>query len=140
MLVRRSSAAGQRFLALVREGRGLKASARAAGIDKGIGYRWLREAFVELRDAGVSVVGAQHQLGYKSPLVAGWEQARVAAGPDRRHHLAVDRSLEDAFWGGLPARRQHRRGRPRSRSGRVDDLPVVAATVRRVTRGRCHGA
>jgi hypothetical protein len=66
---------------LVREGHGLKPSARAAGIGKETGYRWLREAFVELRKAGVSGVVAQQQLGYSSPLVLEWEQARPTAGP-----------------------------------------------------------
>ena len=96
--MRRSSAVGRRFLASIRDGNGLKASARAAGIDKETGYRWLREAFVELRDDGVSVVEAQQQLGYLSPLVAGWERARIAAGTDPRHHLAVDRAVETRFW------------------------------------------
>ncbi len=98
MHLRRSSAAGSRFLALVREGRGLKPSARAAGIGKATGYRWLREAFVELRAAGVGVAEAQEQLGFASPLVLDWERGRVAAGSSGRHHLAVDEAVEDVFW------------------------------------------
>jgi transposase, IS30 family len=38
-----TSAAGVRFLSSVKEGRGLKRSAREAGVDKEVGYRWLRE-------------------------------------------------------------------------------------------------
>jgi hypothetical protein len=41
MYLRRDSAAGVRFLAAVKEGRGLKPSARAAGSGKQTGYRWL---------------------------------------------------------------------------------------------------
>jgi IS30 family transposase len=50
-----SSAAGVRFLTSVREGRGLKRSAREAGIGKEIGYRWLREAYVAYRRGGKSI-------------------------------------------------------------------------------------
>ena len=98
MYLRRSSAVGRRFLASIREGHGLKPSARAAGIGKETGYRWLREAFVELREAGVGVVEAQQQLGYSSPLVLEWEQARLAAGPERHHHLAHGLAIEETFW------------------------------------------
>jgi len=73
MYLRADSAAGVRFLSSVREGRGLKASARAAGVGKETGYRWLREAFLVLRSQGVGVDEAQSQLGYRSPLVQGWE-------------------------------------------------------------------
>ncbi|MGI3782525.1 MAG: hypothetical protein ACRYG2_17320, partial [Janthinobacterium lividum] len=79
MYLRRDSALGRRFLGLVREGNGLKPSARAAGVGKETAYRWLREAFVELRQAGVGVVETQQQLGYSSPLVLEWERVRLAA-------------------------------------------------------------
>lgn len=52
MLHRSSSAAGVRFLASIKEGRGLKPSAREAGIDKEVGYRWLRERYLDLRRDG----------------------------------------------------------------------------------------
>lgn len=52
MYLRADSAAGVRFLSSVREGRGLKPSARAAGVGKETGYRWLREAFVSAAGAG----------------------------------------------------------------------------------------
>jgi len=98
MHLRRDSALGRRFLGSVREGHGLKPSARAAGIGKETAYRWLREAFVELRTDGVGVVEAQQQLGYPSPLVLEWERVRLAAGPNPRHHLAHDPAVEETFW------------------------------------------
>ena len=96
MYLRRDSPAGVRFLAAVKDGRGLKPSARAAGVGKETGYRWLRESFSELRQQGVSVIAAQAKLGYHSPLVLEWEARR--AGDPGRHHLAVDVTVEDAFW------------------------------------------
>src|SRR5215217_257725 len=50
-----TSAPGVRFLTSVREGRGLKRSAREAGIGKETGYRWLREAYVAHRRGGKSI-------------------------------------------------------------------------------------
>jgi len=98
MHLHRDSAAGVRFLAAVREGRGLKPSARAAGVGKETGYRWLREAFGALREQGLSVLEAQAMLGYSSALVLGWDAQRTAGLRDGRHHLAVDASVEDLFW------------------------------------------
>jgi hypothetical protein len=68
------SAAGVRFLAAVQEVRGVKPSARAAGVGKATGYRWLREAFLALREYGCSVEDAQAELGYFSPLALVWDQ------------------------------------------------------------------
>jgi IS30 family transposase len=84
-------------LAGVKEGRGIKPSARAAGIGKETGRRWLREAFVEFRERGLSVEAAQAELGYASPLIVQWDRRRLE---DRsgRHHLAVDVAVEGAFW------------------------------------------
>ncbi len=95
MYLRADSAAGVRFLSSVREGRGLKASARAAGVGKETGYRWLREAFLVLRSQGVGVDETQSQLGYRSPLVQGWECDWLARDGDGRHHLAVPVSVEE---------------------------------------------
>jgi transposase len=53
----------------MREGRGLKPAARAAGVGKATGYRWLREAFLALREDGFSVEDAQAELGYYSVRV-----------------------------------------------------------------------
>ena len=33
----------------------------------------------------------------------GWEQARLAAGPDPRHHLARDLAVEETFWAAFDA-------------------------------------
>jgi len=98
MHLRSDSAAGVRFLASVRDGRGVKPSARAAGVDKETGYRWLREEFVALRGQGVGVEEAQAALGCSSSRAAAWEQRRAARCGDGRHHLAVDAKVEDAFW------------------------------------------
>lgn len=98
MYLRSDSAAGVRFLAAVKEGRGLKPSARAAGIGKATGYRWLRESFVALRGQGFSVEAAQAELGFCSPLMLEWEEQRLARPRDGRHHLAAGADVEDAFW------------------------------------------
>jgi IS30 family transposase len=82
----------------MREGRGLKPSARAAGVGKETGYRWLRESFVALRDDGLNVTEAQAALGYVSPLMAGWDRQRDARAGEWRHHLAVDADIEHTFW------------------------------------------
>jgi IS30 family transposase len=95
--LRRDSAAGVRFLAAVKEGRGLKPSARAAGIGKQTGYRWLRESFVTLREQGMSVEAAQSELGFVSPLMLEWDKQH-ANGRAGRHHLRVGEDVEDAFW------------------------------------------
>jgi transposase, IS30 family len=97
MHLRSDSAAGVRFLASMREGRGIKPSARAAGVGKETGYRWLREAYVRLRDQGLTRADAQAELGYCSPLVASWDDQRAARG-DGRHHLAVEVAVEAIFW------------------------------------------
>lgn len=98
MYLRSDSAAGIRFLASVREGRGIKPSARAAGVGKETGYRWLREAFLVLRERGVSAVDAQAELGHYTPLALVWEQARAEGGGSSRHHLARAANVEEAFW------------------------------------------
>jgi IS30 family transposase len=61
-----SSAAGVRFLGSIREGHGLKPSAREAGIDKEVGYRWLRERYLNLRREGRSPTEATAELGFTS--------------------------------------------------------------------------
>lgn len=101
MHLQRDCPSGIRFLAAVKEGRGLKPSARAAGVGKETGYRWLRESFTALRQQELSVAAAQAELGFHSPLVLEWEARRVIGG--RRHHLSVDVAVEDAFWRSLLA-------------------------------------
>jgi len=49
MYLSSSSPTGVRFLASIKQGNGLKPSARAVGIDKEIGYRWLRESYLRFR-------------------------------------------------------------------------------------------
>lgn len=98
MYLRSDSAAGVRFLVLVREGRGLKASARAAGIGKETGYRWLREAYCALRGQGLDPVKAQQQLGFVSTRAAAWERDYAAGRGSARHHRRVTVDVEDAFW------------------------------------------
>ena len=63
MLHRSSSAAGVRFLASIKEGRGLKPSARDAGIHKEVGYRWLRQKYLDLRRDGRSQAEPPAELG-----------------------------------------------------------------------------
>lgn len=96
MHLERDSAAGRRFLAAVKEGRGPNRSARAAGVFKETGYRWLRESFLVLRGQGLSVEEAQVELGYFSPLIARWDQQYPSGA--RRHHLRVQARVEDDFW------------------------------------------
>ncbi len=98
MHLQRDCAAGGRFLASIRQGRGLKPSARAAGIGKETGYRWLRETFIALRDQGLSIEQAQVELGYCCARIEVWEQLRSVRPADARHHLAVPVEVEAAFW------------------------------------------
>ena len=62
MYLASSSPAALRFFASIKDGRGLKPSARDAGINKGIGYRWLREM--------VLVHGLWHQPAHFDPLTS----------------------------------------------------------------------
>lgn len=101
MRLRADSPAGQRFYAALREGRSLKASARIAGIDKGIGLRFVREAFVALRDEGLSLEQAQQRLGHSSSFMPAWDAAR--AHRDGRHHLRHTTTTEKAFWAAFDA-------------------------------------
>jgi IS30 family transposase len=96
MLRGSSSAAGVRFLASIKEGRGLKPSARDAGIDKGVGYRWLREKYLDLRRAGQTPAETTAELGYTTSRLLAWE-ADVGRVTDR-HHLRVDIAEEAKFW------------------------------------------
>ena len=91
-----SSPAGVRFLASIKEGRGLKPSARDAGIDKEVGYRWLREQYLLLRREGKPPAEVTAELGFTTSRLLAWE-ADVDRGDDR-HHLSVDVDEETAFW------------------------------------------
>ena len=96
-----SSAAGVRFLASIEEGRGLKPAARDAGIDKEVGYRWLREKYLNLRRAGKSVGESTAELGFTTSRLLAWE-ADVDRTDDR-HHLRVDVDDEALFWASFGA-------------------------------------
>lgn len=118
MLRRSSSAAGVRFLASVKEGRGLKPSARDAGIDKEVGYRWLRDKYLVLRRDGKTPAESTAELGFTSSRVLVWE-ADVDRTDDR-HHLRVDVDQEATFWASFDA-------------GRSADAGAQAAGVSRST-------
>jgi transposase, IS30 family len=95
MVLASTSAAGVRFLASIKEGRGLKRSAREAGVHQEVGYRWLRECYLRHRRNGATPAEAEALLGFSSVRVAVWETA--VANSDR-HHLRVDVAVEAAFW------------------------------------------
>ena len=96
MHLHRNSPAGLRLFASLRAGRSLTKSARAAGIGKETARRWVREAFNELRAAGMSLLEAQTSLGFVSSLMPAWNDARLAS--DGRHHLQRPDEVEAAFW------------------------------------------
>lgn len=96
MYLSSSSAAGLRFLGSIKDGRGLKPSARDAGIHKEVGYRWLREKYLLLRRAGASTAETVAELGFTSSRLLAWE-ADVDRTDDR-HHFRVDVGEEAAFW------------------------------------------
>ncbi|MDQ0769560.1 hypothetical protein QF031_002309 [Pseudarthrobacter defluvii] len=96
MYLSSSSAAGIRFLASVKLGHGLKASARHAGIDKEVGYRWLREEYLRLRRNGKTPSETTAELGFSTSRLAAWE-ADVGQVKDR-HHLRMNIDEEVSFW------------------------------------------
>ncbi|RJT75422.1 IS30 family transposase [Arthrobacter cheniae] len=91
-----TSPTGVRFLALMREGKGLKPSARAVGIDKGVGYRWLRDEYLRFRSEGLDHGQAQAQLGFASSKAEEWKEWFLTH--DGRHHLQLDLTVEEQFW------------------------------------------
>ncbi|GAA1847784.1 hypothetical protein GCM10009750_37710 [Agromyces salentinus] len=66
-----------------------------AGIDKEVGYRFLRDRYVQLRRGGLSAGDAVDALGFRSSRLPDWE---ALVGRDGRHHLRVDPSREQVFW------------------------------------------
>jgi IS30 family transposase len=96
MYLSSSSASGIRFLASIKHGHGLKPSARHAGIDKEIGYRWLREEYLRLRRNGKTPSETTAELGFTTSRLVAWE-ADVGQVKDR-HHLRVDVDEESTFW------------------------------------------
>lgn len=98
MYLRADSPAGVRFLGLVAEGRGLKASARLAGIGKETGYRLLRESYWQLRAQGLDTEQAQLRLGLATTRAAAWERDFHAGRQVARHHRRVAVDVEREFW------------------------------------------
>src|SRR5680860_1240575 len=98
MGLRSDSVAGVRFLAAVREGRGIKPAARSVGVHPWTGYRWLREAFLAHRCNGLSAEAAQSELGFFTAKALVWEEEFLAGLGDGRHHLRVRVEVEDIFW------------------------------------------
>ena len=98
MGLRSDSVAGVRFLAAVREGRGIKPAARSVGVHPWTGYRWLREAFLAHRCDGLSAAAAQSELGFFTAKALLWEEEFLAGLGDGRHHLRVRVEVEDIFW------------------------------------------
>jgi len=77
-----------RFLALIKEGRGLKPTTRDAGVHQEVGYRWLREKYLDLRREGKTAAELTAELGFTTSRLLAWE-ADVDRTDDR-HHLRVD--------------------------------------------------
>ena len=98
MGLRSDSAAGTRFLAAVREGRGIKPTARSVGVNPWTGYRWLREAFQALRRKGLDVEAALAELGCCTAKAAVWDEEFLGGPGDGRHHLRVQVKVENVFW------------------------------------------
>lgn len=96
MLPRSSSPAGVRFLASIKQGNSLNSSARASGIHKEVGYRWLRERYVQLRQDGSSPAEVTALLGFTTAKLPAWEAA--VAGTTGRHHLQASIEDEAIFW------------------------------------------
>lgn len=98
------AAAQARFLGLVRDGRGLKYSARTAGVHLDVGYQWLRAEFFLLREGGLDCEQSRATLGCVTSKIAVWE-ASFISGSYNRHHLRVERSREKTFWSAFAVRR-----------------------------------
>ena len=69
MYLSSSSRAAARFLALIKDGRGLKSTSRLAGITKTVGYRFLEEAYLRQRRSGILAKDVIADLGFRSSLV-----------------------------------------------------------------------
>ena len=95
MYLSSSSPTGIRFLASIKQGNGLKPSARAAGVHQEVGYRWLRESYLGFRRDGKNPAEATEALGFTTSRLPAWE---AAVGDTGRHHLQVDVKDEVTFW------------------------------------------
>ncbi|MGJ9407418.1 hypothetical protein ACHABQ_13970 [Nesterenkonia aurantiaca] len=95
MFLSPSSPAATRFYAAIKAGSGLKAASRLVGIHHSVGDRLLRIAYLERRRAGLSMIDAAADLGYRPSRATVWE---AHLEKDDRHHLSVDAAVEDRFW------------------------------------------
>src|SRR5665811_1270384 len=96
MGLRSDSVAGVRFLAAVREGRGIKPAARSVGVHPWTGYRWLREAFLAHRCNGLTAVAAQSELGcFTAKALVGEEEFLAGLGDGRPSALAGNLERQD---------------------------------------------
>jgi transposase, IS30 family len=73
MILASTSAAGVRHLSSVREGHGLRGSAREAGVGMETGYRWLRETYLRYRREGKTIAETGALLEFVSSRAAVWE-------------------------------------------------------------------
>lgn len=96
MYLSQSSPATVRLLAAVKSGESIRKSARVAGIVPAVGYRLLRDRYLQLRRAGFSPEPAVAEMGIRSSKVAEWE-AQVEH-VRMRHHRAHPASVEQQFW------------------------------------------
>lgn len=116
MYLSSSSPTGIRFLASIKQGNGLKPSARAAGINKEIGYRWLRESYLRFRSEGLGPAEASEALGFTTSRLPTWE---AAVGVDTgRHHRQTNVRDEALFWAAF------------ERGSRVDRAAQIAGVNR----------
>lgn len=92
------SPSARRFLAAVHAGMSLKKSARLVEVHLEVGYRWLRERYVQLRGEGMSPEAAMAVLGMTSSRSLDWELSFQAVGAGRRHQAAAPVEAERAFW------------------------------------------
>lgn len=84
------SRAGDRFLALIREGRSFRDLGRVTGIGKETGYRWLRDAYLRFRSEGLDHAATQTELGFTSNNVEKWNDRFLSS--TWRHHFQVHSS------------------------------------------------
>ena len=96
MYLSSASPTGVRFLASIKQGNSLSSSVRASGIHKEVGYRWLRESYLQLRRAGSRPAEAVASLGFSTARLPAWEAA--VSGATDRHPLKVSVEVETTFW------------------------------------------
>ncbi|SEF12571.1 hypothetical protein SAMN04489740_4259 [Arthrobacter alpinus] len=96
MCLRSSSPGGVRFLASIRQGNSLNSSARACGIHKEVGYRWVHESYLQRPKEGTSPAQATPSNGFTTARLPAWEAA--VGEVTGRHHLKVNVEVESVFW------------------------------------------